>query len=82
MFLEQVADMEAETEATRAKIMTLEWDRKRKANALACLSEEDVKRLRGLDDDMFEATLEDVVSRGMQYVECLRDLRLVGVSFL
>ena len=74
-----MATIEAETKAAQEKIVKLTWETKRKGIALAHLSEENVKRLRGVPDELFEATLEAVLPQGIA-VECLQSLVLVCVG--
>lgn len=57
--------MEAEIDAALEKIVELTWDNKRKGFAIAHLSEERVKRLRGVPDELFEATLEALLPQGI-----------------
>ncbi|CAL8463234.1 g2768 [Coccomyxa elongata] len=56
--------MEAETEAAREKIIKSTWENKRKGIALAYLSDEHVKRLRSVPDELYEATLGAISPQG------------------
>ena len=53
-----------EFEVAKQRILDLHWERKKKALAISVLSDEAVRKLRGLDDEMFEDTLEALLPTG------------------
>ena len=60
-----MAPKKTEATAAQEKIVKLTWDTKRKGIALANLSAENVKRLRGVPDELFEATLDALLPKGV-----------------
>ncbi len=66
--LSRVAGMEENLERVVAKIVKMDWDNEKKGNAIAALSTDDVRKLRNLNDVLFEATLEAILAQGRVFL--------------